>query len=276
VCKGSRSAAHSVLAQLAAIVSAVAPSPLMRDAIPGVLSALVGCCRCRVPAVVSEVLEGVLRKIEEEEIGAGRVVAAVKGVWTAASLQPLSGPSFAVLFPLLRHALLGHRVPGEAVDRAMEVVAMHTGGDEAWPRGEMIAVMVEVMARAPKLRKQAVGVILKLSAALPPAQISEHLDGCLSPIPAVRLACLQGLDKVPDLPGDTPHVYLQATLFLLQHDAEEEVRALATGLYERCAFEAEGVETRQLTELLMHDTEGASCTCMACTCHARDMRATCT
>lgn len=256
VCRGNRAAAHGVLGELSAVVAAVAPSPLMRAALPDALAALVSSCRCRVPAVVAEVLQSVLEKREDEEAASpARVASAIKAVWTAANMQPLPGPSFAVLFPVLRHALLEARVPSEAQDKAMETVGMHTALDEAWPRADMLAVMIELMGRVPRLRKHAVAVILKLSAALAPAQISEHLDGCLSAVAAVRLACLQGLEKVPDLPGEEPHVYLQATLFLMQHDAEEEVKALASALYTRFAFSAEDAETSQLTELLMHETE---------------------
>ena len=182
---------------------------------------------------------------------AGMVCKAVAGIHAQVLEQGLlASGSFALVFPVLRHALTARGVSAEAVDMAMEVVSMHTRTSGV-PLEPVIAVMMLVMAKNAKARKTAHDCVLRLASALPPAAVGELLEGGLSPLAIVRTVGLEGLARVPGLPGDTPHVYLHSTLLLLAHDSEEDVAEI----FARATREQSGSQHKHVLRAVIADLE---------------------
>ena len=257
ICAGNRGEAHNYLSQIAHAVYPLSASRLLSDSVPRVIRSLVACCARRFSPGVTDALYLVARAAsaplsrEETEEVRGATTSALEVVGRTA----LPPESFSVIFPLLRYALLFSAARPELQEAAIAATALHTDTASPWPRAEMLAVLIEVVAHAPRIRKAAVDVMMRLAAGLDPADVGELLDGCLSPVAAVRTACLDGLARVPGLSGEAPHVYLQSTLFLLKHDPEEAIAQKAAALYDRCDFRIETVPTSQLTQLLSHPSE---------------------
>ena len=254
LCSGNPTGAAVHLAELSEAITAMAPSPLMADRMPDLIASLTRCCRPAVPADVAAALVLVHAGAEgRERETAGMVCKAVAGIHAQVLEQGLlASGSFALVFPVLRHALTARGVSAEAVDMAMEVVSMHTRTSGV-PLEPVIAVMMLVMAKNAKARKTAHDCVLRLASALPPAAVGELLEGGLSPLAIVRTVGLEGLARVPGLPGDTPHVYLHSTLLLLAHDSEEDVADKAKELLASCALSLDALPWEQLVDCLAHD-----------------------
>ena len=256
LCDGNPAGAHEYLSTLSPALTSMAPSPLMSQRMPGLITSLNKCCQPSLSSVVSDALLLVHSAQEHREM---EEIAMTRKAVTAIServqqMGLLGSGTFSLVFPLLRRALITPTIGSETLDSAMEVVTLHTRQSGIQPES-VIAVMMGVMAKNAKLRKAANESVLKLSAMLQPANVGELLDGGISAVPAVRMACLDGLSRVQGLPGDAPHVYLHSTLYLLAHDAEESVRAKANEVLEKCAFDVNDLNWDQLVECLMHENQ---------------------
>ena len=256
LCEGNPAGAHEYLSTLSPALTSMAPSPLMSERMPGLISSLAKCCQPSLPSVVSDALFLVHSAQEEremEEIAMTRkAVAAISEKVQQMGL--LGSGTFSMVFPLLRRALSTATIGSETLDSALEVVTLHSRQSGIQPE-PVIAVMMAVMAKNARLRKSANENVLKLSAMLLPANVGDLLDGGISAVPAVRMACLEGLSRVQGLPGDVPHVYLHSTLYLLVHDAEESIRLKASEVLEKCAFNVDDLNWDQLVECLMHENQ---------------------
>ena len=121
MCKSNPSGAHDYLSTLSPAVTAMAPSPLMHDSMPGLIASLTKCCRPQLPAVVSEALFQVHAAVEgrEKELLAMTRTAVETISSRVREMGLLESGSFMLVFPLLRHALCTPAIGAETLDAAM-------------------------------------------------------------------------------------------------------------------------------------------------------------
>jgi len=256
LCDGNPDGAAVHLGKLSREVTSMGASPLMTSSMPALIASFTKCCRPSVPREVTDALLLVHSAEEGQEMQklalTRKAVAAMQG--KVQEMGVFESGSFALIFPVLRHALTSPSIGTETLDGAMEVVSLHTrqAGIDLEP---VIAVMMDVMAKNAKLRKTANDSVLRLSASLPPASVGELLEGGISGVAAVRMACLEGLARVQGLPGPAPHLYLHSTLFLLAHDGEEAISAKAKEVLDKCALQLADLDWNQLVDCLSHELQ---------------------
>eukprot|EP00697_Spironema_sp_BW2_P005019 gnl/Spiro4/1676_TR880_c0_g1_i1.p1 gnl/Spiro4/1676_TR880_c0_g1~~gnl/Spiro4/1676_TR880_c0_g1_i1.p1 ORF type:complete len:1552 (-),score=416.40 gnl/Spiro4/1676_TR880_c0_g1_i1:3-4658(-) len=150
----------------------------------------------------------------------------------------LSGASFWLVWPVFREILINcqtHRSPSDDdTFGALDIVQIHTRGDEDYPRDSMVRVLRYVMEVAERLREQAATVVIELSRSASPEVCLEFVHGLLNSELSVRTTCLASL-KISVLEN---HVALDRTPFVLsrlwlsRYDKERENSTAADALWQ--------------------------------------------